>query len=66
MPCNVTAEAARLSAAPITDWLSWVRVKAVGESWIAKAQDSSQRNWDAIHGRAKAAKAMAATFTEDG
>jgi 2-dehydro-3-deoxyphosphogluconate aldolase / (4S)-4-hydroxy-2-oxoglutarate aldolase len=50
----------------MTDWLSYGPVKAVGGSWIAKAQDISQRNWEAIHGRAKAAKAMAEKFTADG
>ncbi|WP_412551107.1 bifunctional 4-hydroxy-2-oxoglutarate aldolase/2-dehydro-3-deoxy-phosphogluconate aldolase [Shimia sp. MIT910701] len=46
-----------------TDWLGYGPVKAVGGSWIARPEDLSSGNWDAIYDRAKAARALAGTST---
>ncbi len=49
----------------MTDWLSYGPVNAVGGSWIAKSQDISEGNWEAIHHRAKTARAMADQIAAD-
>ncbi|MEL7092767.1 MAG: bifunctional 4-hydroxy-2-oxoglutarate aldolase/2-dehydro-3-deoxy-phosphogluconate aldolase [Pseudomonadota bacterium] len=52
-----------ISLGTMPDWLTYPPVTAVGGSWVARTQDISKGNWDAIHDRAKAARVAAKKYT---